>query len=576
MLSSISLVGFKSLETVRLELGRITVLVGPNNGGKSSCLQGLQFATSIAQSMDINGYKRQEKKDENGRGTGEWKLASTLASHQLVYTPLSDVHSLARGGELHGGYGGNPIQLILTGETSDDSVRIEVKRGKNKNISINVEGEKFFGVLKDPAKPYSVMSPGLAGIPASEEYKSKGVVTRAAARGDANSVFRNVLLQLKKKEKDWDWFQGALRKIFSNITVDVSFDTENGESIAATVTREGLELPIDSSGTGVLQAIQILAYIGLYSPRVLILDEPDSHLHPNNQRKLVSLLEEVTKEKDFQVLISTHSRTFIDEMSSVGAKIVWFAGGVTRSEDFDQIQALMDLGALDIADYLNGGTTRHLILTEDENFSYIESIATASGITESIREIRSYSGVTKIRSAMELAKFIGEKSCGTRVYIHRDRDWLRGDDVEKECKRIAAAGAIPFITRGTDLESHFLVPEHVASIYPGVSQSDAEGLVAEAISLAKDDSIDKFFNKVCRDALEEYSKNRTENKFPDHSKIRRECQELYESDPIGFTYGKRALAALKNLIQERSVGDPKKITSPSRHIAVDVFKHEVY
>lgn len=571
MLSSISLVGFKSIETVRLELGRITVLVGPNNGGKSSCLQGLQFATSIAQSMDINGYKRIKKKDSEER-----KLASTLASHQLVYTPLNDVNSLARGGELHGRDGGNPIQLILTGETSDDSVRIEVKRGKNKNLSINVEGEKFFRVLKDPAKPYSVMSPGLAGIPASEEYKSKGVVTRAAARGDANSVFRNVLLQLKEKEKDWEWFQGALRKIFSNITVDVSFDTENGENISATVVLDGVRLPIDSSGTGVLQAIQILAYIGLYEPRILILDEPDSHLHPNNQRKLVNLLDEVTRDRGFQVLISTHSRPFIDALSSVESKFVWVADGVVKSDNFDMIQAFMDLGALDIADYLNGGATRHLILTEDENLSYIESIATASGITESIREIRPYNGVTKIRSAMELAKFIGEKSCGTRVYIHRDRDWLRGDDVEKECKRIAAAGAIPFITRGTDLESHFLVPEHVASIYPGVSQSDAKDLVAEAISLAKDDSIDKFYNTVSRDALEEHFKNRTENKFPDLSKIRRECEELYESDPIRFTYGKRALAALKNLIQERSVGDPKKITSPSRHIAVDVFKHEVY
>lgn len=574
MLSSISLKRFKSIENATIDLDRITVLVGPNNGGKSSFLQGLQFATSIAQTLKINGGSRRTSKNEN-------KSAGSFAPQQLVYTPLQDVDSLAYGGKISQNEK-EGIQITLE-ESSGDSVKIIARRGRNKNILVSIEGEKLLSVIEDPSNPYSVISPGLAGIPAYEEFRSRGIVTRAAARGDANSVFRNVLLSLKDKrvdnedgKKEWDWFQGALQKIFPEITVDVRFDDENGESIAATVTREGLELPIDSSGTGVLQAIQILAYVGLYSPRVLILDEPDSHLHPNNQRKLVSLLEEVTKEKDFQVLISTHSRTFIDELSSVGAKIVWFAGGVTRSEDFDQIQALMDLGALDIADYLNGGTTQHLILTEDENFSYIESIATASGITESIREIRSYNGVTKIRSAMELAKFIGEKSCGTRVYIHRDRDWLRGDDVEKECKRIAAAGAIPFITRGTDLESHFLVPEHVASIYPGVSQSDAEGLVAEAISLAKDDSIDKLFNKASRDALEEHYKNRTENKFPDLSKIRRECQELYESDPIRFTYGKRALAALKNLIQERSVGDPKKITSPSRYIAVDVFKHEVY
>jgi hypothetical protein len=574
MLSSISLKRFKSIEDATIDLGRITVLVGPNNGGKSSFLQGLQFATSIAQTIKINGGSRRTNKNKN-------QSAGSFAPQQLVYTPLQDVDSLAYGGKISQNKE-EGIQITLE-ESSGESVKIIARRGRNKNILVSIEGEKLLSVIEDPANPYSVISPGLAGIPASEEFRSRGIVTRAAARGDANSVFRNVLLSLKDKKVDgedgkreWDWFQNALQKIFPEITVDVRFDDENGETIAATVTRDGLELPIDSSGTGVLQAIQILAYVGLYSPKVLILDEPDSHLHPNNQRKLVSLLEEVTKEKDFQVLISTHSRTFIDELNSVGAKIVWFAGGVTRSEDFDQIQALMDLGALDVADYLNGGATQHLILTEDEKLSYIESIATASGITESVREIRSYNGVTKIRAAIELAKFIREKSCGTRIYIHRDRDWLWDDDVEKECKKIADAGAIPFITEGTDLESYFLVPEHVADIYSGVSQQVAEDLVAEAISLAKDDSIDKLFNTACRDALEEYSKNRTENEFPDYSKIRRECQELYESDPTRFTYGKKALGVLKNLIQERSIGDPKKITTPSRYIAVDVFRHQVY
>jgi predicted ATP-dependent endonuclease of OLD family len=47
VLNSVRVRRFKSLEDVTLNLGeRPTVLVGPNNAGKSSLLQAIQFAVS--------------------------------------------------------------------------------------------------------------------------------------------------------------------------------------------------------------------------------------------------------------------------------------------------------------------------------------------------------------------------------------------------------------------------------------------------------------------------------------------------------------------------------------------------
>ena len=123
-----------------------------------------------------------------------------------------------------------------------------------------------------------------------EEYRARGIVRRAAARGDANSVFRNVLLTLKEDAVAWKEFHSSLQEVFHDVEVDIGFDHDTGEHINGWVKRAGLTLPIDSSGTGVLQAIQALSYIGVYKPRLLILDEPDSHLHPDNQRKLARLL----------------------------------------------------------------------------------------------------------------------------------------------------------------------------------------------------------------------------------------------------------------------------------------------
>ena len=565
MLSSVTLDRFKCIESATVELDRITVLVGPNNGGKSSFLQGLQLGTSIAQSMKINGYSKSQDDPD--------AVTTSLASSELVYTPLKDVSSLAQGGEIHGGKNANPI-LIKLSEDSGDSVAVIVEKGRNRNVKLTAKGLKLLSVVEDYAKPYSVISPGLAGIPISEEYKSKRIVNRAAARGDANSVFRNILLLLKEKKGDWDWFQCTLRKIFPRITVEVEFDHENGETIAATVTRDNCTLPIDSSGTGVLQAIQILSYIALYSPKVLILDEPDSHLHPNNQCKLVALLDEATKEKEFQVVISTHSRTLIEELQSVHAKFVWFSDGKVRSEDFDVIQALMDLGALDVEDYLDGGATQYLILTEDKEPNYIDALAKASGHVDGSTVIKSYEGVGNIRSVIALAEYVHQNYFGTRVYIHRDRDRLDEDQISREREKIKAVGAIPFISSGTDLESHFLEPKHVSHVFPKITIEEAKELVREAIGKARDKSIDKLARDTYKAREKEYFDGWSNDKRkPDATKIVRESEKLYQSDPVRFTYGKSALGILKQLIQQRlHIANADCLVTPSEYIAVKELK----
>jgi hypothetical protein len=183
-----------------------------------------------------------------------------------------------------------------------------VSRGKNKNIAVRVNGRGLGERLSDVDNPFSVVAPGLAGIPSFEEYRAQGVVRRSAARGDANSVFRNVLLTLKADAEAWNTFQDSLHEVFHDIDVDIEFDHDTGEHIAGWVKRGDVRLPTESCGTGVLQAIQVLSYIGVYKPRLLILDEPDSHLHPDNQRKLARLLDHLSHEKDLLELGALDAR----------------------------------------------------------------------------------------------------------------------------------------------------------------------------------------------------------------------------------------------------------------------------
>lgn len=44
---------------------------------------------------------------------------------------------------------------------------------------------------------------------------------------------------------------------------------------------------------------------------LIIIDEPEAHLHPQWQRKLLRLLEEISKDREIQILMSTHSGVFV-------------------------------------------------------------------------------------------------------------------------------------------------------------------------------------------------------------------------------------------------------------------------
>ena len=534
LLNSVRIQRFKSVTDATVKLGRVTLLVGPNNAGKSSVLQAIQFGVSIAQSLHLDG-------------TGRWSgptLSGTLATQQLVYTPLQDVHALATGGSLR-----QKVNTIsVTFETDDDgSAEVEAKRGRNKNIAVTMTGKKLIDRLQDMDNPFSVVAPGLAGIPSFEEFKARGVVTRAAARGDANSVFRNVLLTLSRDAAAWSKFESSLAEIFPEVIVKIRFNEKTDEQITATVSRGGYELPIDSSGTGVLQAIQVLAYVGVYKPKLLILDEPDSHLHPDNQRKLAKLLTDLAVAEDFQVLISSHSRHFLDEFASLGALVTWFSSGAAQDGVFDHVRALLELGALDAGDRLRNGQTPVIVITEDTDTKFLKVLLESSGLTNSEYDIWSYAGSSDIASARILSKFISDHAPGTKVLVHRDSDYLSDDALEVYRLELEEAGAVLFRTEGTDIESYFLRPDHLAAVYPTLDRAVVDDVIEKANEHVREKSVELIITARSEQARAE--QRRTGGGKKSDGQIAQAATTEYELNPSRFRHGKRTLGAVRNLMQ---------------------------
>ncbi|AEE49833.1 ATP-dependent nuclease [Haliscomenobacter hydrossis] len=109
-------------------------------------------------------------------------------------------------------------------------------------------------------------------------------------------------------------YKEAVKKVLPDIS-EIIIGLEGGEAEIKLWNRPpipgriDLAIPLKDSGTGVGQVLAIL-YIVIASttPKVLIIDEPNSFLHPSASRRLISILREYSHH---QYIISTHSPEII-------------------------------------------------------------------------------------------------------------------------------------------------------------------------------------------------------------------------------------------------------------------------
>lgn len=578
-IEKLTLKRFKQLKEFELELKDTTVLIGANNSGKSSVLQALHFAVSVAQTARLVG---------EGVNWGADKFQVSFNPTQLLYSPIADVLSLAMGGQLQ-----EPADTQIEIEISvAGGVRcvITVRRGRNRNIAVTLQGKVLGERLMNIDQPFTVYAPGLAGISKEERYLSPGVVRRIVARGDANLVLRNVLLMLKDaqrtelelrlqllKEKKiatvreggwrgvWAEFQEGMRELFEGISFDIQFDKDRDENIEVFFTRPGRpRLPIDAAGTSILQASQILAYITLFRPSCLILDEPDSHLHPNNQRALCNLITDLSTKHGFRALISTHSRHVLDSLRD-RANVVWINDG--KKVDYGSVSTasmLMDLGALDSIDYFVGGHIKCLFATEDsssESMAALHALLESNGFDLAETDVRAYSGCSKVDSAKILCGFLADKAPQIRFVLHRDRDYMDDASAAIFEGQLAGVKALPFLTAHSDAEGYFINADHLAHLNPKLSVQKAQQLIDQAAASTRDKSIERMTNL----RFDFENKNRKNGASPNPGAIALQAASDYDANPAKWRRGKIVLGELKSLIQ-KEIGANPIVLRPSRSL----------
>ncbi|MBZ4334786.1 AAA family ATPase [Corallococcus sp. AS-1-12] len=321
MIESITLANFKSFgEEQTIPLEPITVLVGPNNSGKSNFMSVARFLGNVALT-DVSVAAQQEGKfllhaPPSGDGTCSigWKTPESQYSFQLSPS----------------------ISVLSEYATDPDGVPFSLAYGK-----VFVRGREHSGYLHKGGLAIHEMRSWnppfhLFKTPWKSFSNTKSVkLSLTALRGDAEVIpnpeigldgrgLAAVLGLWRGAEPEKvNALNGFLTRCLPELKdVLVRPAPVPGHQRLWFRQKDGLEFDAEHVSDGVL-AFTALAMHALSSEsgQLLCIEEPEQSIHPKRLRELVDLLKDLVRERGCQFIIATHStvllNVFRDELEAI-------------------------------------------------------------------------------------------------------------------------------------------------------------------------------------------------------------------------------------------------------------------
>jgi len=176
----------------------------------------------------------------------------------------------------------------------------------------------------------------------------------AVLEPDASNL-SDVLLHLKTNSVLSERFNQAVHSVLPHIqAVTLAYNPPDPPPImiyhsGIPLDREDLAIPLSQSGTGISQVLAILyVVVTARDPRIIIIDEPNSFLHPEAVRSLIEVLK---SNSQHQYILTTHSPAVIAACDPATLTIIEQENGVSNFKQLDarnrddQTEVLYAVGA---------------------------------------------------------------------------------------------------------------------------------------------------------------------------------------------------------------------------------------
>lgn len=472
--------------------------------------------------------------------------------------PSPDYRSAGHGADYGNKQGTPQLGLNVVAMSEDGSelkAVMSLKSARNEGISVQLPSNNLFVSVMRGAREISAYIPGVAGIPLVEEKRSKLIVHRSAAAGDANTVLRNMLDLLRNTEvagkNGLGLVEELVTKVMGDFELKVDFNDARHTRVHAQFRTGDMMAngdrgfrPLELAGIGYLQVLQIFCYLVYFRPVLLLVDEPDAHLYPIAQERLVEVLSEAATEFDAQILLTTHSPSIVRALPQ-NSKVIWMKEGKVEPGGDARPRQLMGWGLLD---------RKIILLTEDSRTDMLRSILGQWPDLERVTAVWPFHGTGKLPTPETLSGFQSLVGDQVKIVIHRDRDFLMPLEVEKVGSPYVSEGSVVWFTKYSDVESYWGSSDVVAK-YFGVDGETALDLIHEAVQRAdaNDEASSKRRTKR-NDVVLKLNRNGSLPQYGDMEVL----QEATRDGPQYAVLGKTLLAKIREVANERDLPEANK------------------
>jgi len=312
-----------------IELGKLTVLVGPNNCGKSQTLKDIREYSSTG---STNRLVVLDEVNSSLPTLAELKAAiqigpnSSAVDHVMITGVKDDLLTQMSFGP-HGTW-------------LDNNYNAGSENSSSKRELLRQLGTCLFAYLGAEARfKLTTQSPG---FDTRSEAPSNAIQSLFKSGPDTHAELRRAFRSAFNMDIGLDW--AAMTRFYLRVSEDFG-DIPDGRIALDELMRDAADL--EKQGDGFRSFAGIALALLTFPTRLLLLDEPEAFLHPAQSRVLGRWLATQASRRQAQVIVATHSSDFLAGLiaSSEDATILRLNRNNT-STNFHRIPPTATLGLI--------------------------------------------------------------------------------------------------------------------------------------------------------------------------------------------------------------------------------------
>jgi predicted ATPase len=299
MISRVVIKDFKRFAEITFDLPGHVVIAGPNNTGKTTLLQAI-----AAWSLALKAWMR--KNDFQRHGGFYSKVPITRQVFSAV--PLRGFDLLWNDRKYQ-----QPIEITIQ-HSGTWAITMEFIPDSTEQIYVRPKPDADpmqFAV--GTVELSTVFVPPMTGLSTDEPVLQPPKVEQLLGLGKPGDVLRNLLVVAHQQEEAWKNLTEAIKRLFG---YELLPPNASGPDILAEY-RQGPAAPnldVASAGSGFQQVLMLLTFLNTRAGSVLLLDEPDAHLHLILQDSIYGELRSVAQRQNSQLVVATHSEVIINSV----------------------------------------------------------------------------------------------------------------------------------------------------------------------------------------------------------------------------------------------------------------------